>query len=360
MAPSTPIKLKNHFGLCLNKMTGYDAFAILGKTSPIRQGNTNLGFCIMHKNFVRSLLIMAASCGLAGKAQAENTASWESVGQDDLKTTCELSQGYRKDNLKWSIAGPHKRPNVLSELHWKDVKIHNTHLGLCFSKEHLFTSIDLAYGKVHSGKVHDRDWAFNNRKGLFSHSVSKVPHGHTLDGTVKIGMRLFPHTNLRLSPSIGYGAYEQKLSMKHGVQRSWMGHKMHKKLPKNLDSSYRARWYGPQVGLEAGMRLSESVSLAADYNFLFPLKYTGKGHWNLRERGARHFTHNAHAYKSFGHMGKVGANWEFADNWALKAECELMKFYAKGGRQGPKRQRVPFNKANRTSTEYRLTLAYAF
>lgn len=312
----------------------------------------------MHKNFVRSLLIMAASCGLAGKAQAENTASWESVGQDDLKTTVELSQGYRKDNLKWSIAGPHKKPNVLSELHWKDVKIHNTHLGLCFSKDHLFTSIDLAYGKVHSGKCHDRDWAFNNRKGLLSHSVSKICGGHTLDGTVKVGLRCLPHPNLRLSPNIGYGFYEQKFRDKHGVQRSFMGFEFHQKV--RLDSSYRARWYGPQVGLEGASRLSDSVSLAVDYNFLFPLKYSGAGHWKLREKAARHFTQRSSAVKSFGHMGKVGLNWEFAENWALKPECELMKFYAGKGKSREKVGSAPFRKANRTSTEYRLTLAHAF
>lgn len=290
-------------------------------------------------------------------------ALFSSVYADTVKTDVELSQGYRREKLDFSVAGPQHHPNVLSELKFKDVDVYVTRLAVTLSKNDYFLKGIASYGIVYDGTTTDKDYLLDNRKGQFLHSKHDITGDYTADFIVRLGKHFTFDNSFVVSPHIGYGTYLQKLRFKHGYDQ-WVHpatgkhgpkHKMH-----NLNSTYRATWYSPQVGIDLKKKICKNVVIFAQYSFLYPLKYDAKGHWNLRTDGSGHFDLSNKALKSFGHDASIGAEWEFTENWSIKAEYELMKFYTKDGHVHIHKYHQPMNKAHLSSSEVRLTVGYAF
>ena len=276
----------------------------------------------------------------------------------------EVSEGYRQDKLQWSISGHHKKPNILSELTFHDIKIYQTRLATKLTMDDYFAKANFGYGDITSGRVRDSDYSKNNKKGEFSRSRSKIRGSHTLDAQVSFGKDIAVHPSITLSPLFGYMWDYEKLRFKDGRQQRLFGFKMNEKIRK-LNSTYTSRWDAPFIGARFGFDATEKLSFFGEYDFLFAVRHHGTGHWNLRNRGkGMTFNLNSRRAKGWGQMGLIGAGYEVFNNFIVKAEYQISNLRAHGGKvTGSERHhkfRQPFHKAELTSSEVRLCLDYAF
>lgn len=282
---------------------------------------------------------------------------------EPAKVDLDLSQGYRYEKQDFSISGPHAKPNILSELSFKNVDVYITRLAVSVTKNDYFLQAMGAYGKIFHGKAVDDDYLFDDRKGQYSHSTHTISGEYTTDVLVRFGKAFSVRNGYIVSPYIGYSAYTQRMRFCGGD--GWALHPMSssgRKCSKahGLNSTYKAIWYGPELGVKLTTAISATCSMYASYTCIFPLKYEGSGHWNLRRKGERSFELNNKSSKSFGNNIALGAIWSLCNNWSIKADYEFMKLYAKGGHMRVAGYHVPMHKAHFTSNEVRLTLAYSF
>ncbi|MDB6081439.1 MAG: hypothetical protein JWO53_711 [Chlamydiia bacterium] len=299
-----------------------------------------------------ALLSLAAISFQSGILSADTTDA-------PLKMELEATQGYRVDKIVWSISGAHKHPNVLSELTYKNIKIYQSRLITKLTLDEYFAKMDLGYGVVCNGRAQDSDYLLDGRKAEWSRSHSQIRRGYTVDAVLKIGKN-FKVDEWTLSPLVGYSFNMQNLHSTKGIQKidiSKNGHirKSNSRI-RNLHSTDRMSWNAPLVGLHAE-RAFDKVKIAAEYDFLFGVKYNEHAKWNLRNQ---HFKQRSNRCKGFGHVATIGAGYEIAKNVELSAEYQLSYLQAKGGKQTSRGQSTPFRKAALTSNEVRLGLNYAF
>lgn len=280
------------------------------------------------------------------------------------KLNFEVSEGYRQDKLQWSISGAHKKPNIISELTFHDIKIYQTRLATKLTMSEYFAKANLGYGNIFSGKVRDSDYSKNNRKGEFARSESKLRGSHTLDGQVSFGKDIAVQPNFTLSPFFGYTWDYEKLRFHDGKQKRLFGFKMNEKIRK-LNSTYTSKWDAPFIGMRAHLDATKKLFFFGEYDFFFAVHHHGAGHWNLRNKGKGMTFHlNSHRAKGWGQMGLIGTGYEVFNNFFVKAEYQIANLQAKGGtitgKENHHKFRQPFHKAELTSSEARLCLEYAF
>ncbi len=273
----------------------------------------------------------------------------------------ELSQGYKRDKLDFTVSGPHGKPNILSELIFKDIHIYATRLCAEVARKGYFVKGIAAYGKIVRGRAIDNDYLFDNRKGQFSHSTHDITGEYTSDYALRVGKNIPCAQNVILSPYVGYSAHIQKLRFRHG--KGWVMHPLSKRGRQShevhgLNSTYKSNWYAPELGLAAKKPVTSAVDVLLSYTLLFPLKYDAHGYWNLRDKKARHFDLHNSSSRSFGNIFTAGVEWRFTKSWAVKGEYEYMKFYAKGGHQKVGKFRAPMHRAGLTSNEIRISLCF--
>jgi hypothetical protein len=282
--------------------------------------------------------------------------SFHLSASDELQSSVELGQGYRHDSLKFKIAGPHHKPNVISELDYKNLQVYLTTLKATVSNGTYIGVVDVAYGNIIHGKCRDSDYSRNNKRGEYSRSISKISGDYTVDASAKIG-RIFPmFSGVTFTPSIGYGAFWQNLHVKDGNQKIPDHHHI-----SHLNSTYKTRWSAPFVDARFSAPLTTSLALDLGYTFFYPIQYTGKGHWNLRHL---HFTQKNKAWKSFGQKGDVKLRWACTERLELGFGIGIAQFTAKDGkinfRQYNAKARQPAVRAQRTFVDYLLSLSYSF
>ena len=105
----------------------------------------------MKPNFVKFVTLMSS------------ILSFHLCASDELQSKVELGQGYRHDSLKFRIAGPHNKPNILSELDYKNLQVYLSTLKTTVSNGTYIGVVDLAYGNILHGKSRDSDYTKNNR-----------------------------------------------------------------------------------------------------------------------------------------------------------------------------------------------------
>lgn len=275
----------------------------------------------------------------------------------------ELSQGYKRERLDFSISGTHGKPNILSEIIFKHIDVYVTRLAASCMKNDYFVKGSAAYGVVCHGKATDNDYLFNNRKGKFSHSTLDIKGDYTADFVLRVGKQFHELYGCTVSPQIGYGGYYQKLRLRNG--KGWVMHPFshngkNKFSIHGLNSTFKSWWYGPQLGFEVKKAFTDAFSGYLSYFLVYPLKYDAKGHWNLRQKAWQDFNLHNKTSKSFGNIAGAGVDWKLDSNWTLKLEYEFMKFYSKGGHQNVGEHHTKLHRANLTSNEVRVTAAYTF
>ena len=284
---------------------------------------------------------------------------------DELQTSLELSQGYRRDKLDLTFKVPHKGHSSDIRTKAKNIDVYSSHLNAKISKGDYFLKGSIGYGSIYDGKYQIKD----HRNNHIDHRSEYKQHGkirdtYTADFVLNFGKTFTFDSGISLAPTIGYGVYLQKLSFSKGSYHSrhrhidpFFGSSHGKKSGKSSKESYRTTWYSPQIGLNLQKTLTNTVNGFINYAFCFPMSFQGKTSFRNHNKDKITLEQENKAYKSFGHVASTGLEWKFASAWSLKPEVELFKFYSRGGDSG---HGLRFKKADRTTYEARLTLGYTF
>ncbi|MFO7971395.1 MAG: hypothetical protein R6U40_06570 [Desulfobacterales bacterium] len=297
------------------------------------------------------LMAFLATCPVSGYAH-------------DVQNKVELGQGYRRDHLKWSISAPHKRPNIRSELDWKDIDIYLTTLKMSMSNKEYIAAIDLAYGDILNGRVRDSDY-YDNRMAEYSRSYHKIGGDYTFDAMARIGRIFEIADKLTITPSLGYAAFWQRLRMNKGGHGELQSKGL---LYKKLNSTYKARWHAPFVHLGFSTSLTPRTFLDAGYALFYPVRYRAKWHWNLRNMRN---TDKSNGWKNIGHRANIGLRFACTERLELGFVWVLSHFKTDGGttvyrnrnkkfKDDRRMKKIPFRKSERTFADYVLTLSYSF
>ena len=203
----------------------------------------------------------------------------------------EVGYGYRRDSLDWNIAGDLQgnNPNVLSELTWEDLLIHEIHMGVRADlKNAFFLKGSINYGVIVAGDNQDSDYAADNREMEFSRSNNDADKGNTLDGQFGAGYRFrLISESLSVIPLAGYSYHRQHLSMTDGYQTiTWPGGPPLGSF-NGLDSTYEAQWRGPWIGLDITLETERftklsPISFYAGWEYHWA-DYYAEADWNLRD-----------------------------------------------------------------------------
>lgn len=258
------------------------------------------------------------------KQIAEKKTPWLQYEKADVY----FKTGYRRDELRWSIAGLGGQPNILSELTWKDLDIATVNLGATlYTKENWLVNFDFLYGEIYDGKNQDSDYFGNNRTLEFSRSNNNADEGSVMDLSVGFGKRYewslneSTRTRFEWRPMAGLYYYSQDLKAVDGYQTipalgSFPG----------LDSSYDTTWYGPWIGIE-NLFIKQGafeLGLNVKYHYAF---YDATAQWNLRSDFAQpeSFTQKA---EGGGFVTELTGAWYFSPRLALTLDLQYQKWIA--------------------------------
>lgn len=229
--------------------------------------------------------------GADGPRSVRIEGDWsDSAGQGHV----DVSLGYRRDSLRWSIASSstgRDTPNILSELAWRQ---HSPELrlgGEWVSHGGLSLKGEIAYAHAGPwGDVRDSDYALDNRNGEWSRSHSKPGGGQSLDFTGSVGWKLPVAQVFSVTPRIGYARHTQNLSMRYGETVLWNqalserftgGGQGSTGTFAGLTSSYKPRWWGPWAGMGLRLQPTSRLTLDADVE-RHSVHYRAEADWNLR------------------------------------------------------------------------------
>ena len=245
----------------------------------------------------------------------------------------DMSAGYRRDSLQWSIAGTINgtSPNVLSELTWDNLNI--AQLGIRWHQTNpqgFHTRFSAAYGAILSGDNQDSDYSGNNRTGEFSRSNNNSDGDSVIDLSGAIGFRLRSGT-VDVTPLLGYSFHGQYLRMTDGYQTipatgSFSG------LNSTYDAEWDGFWFGAEIetvfgsGIRAYLRLEHHIA-----------DYYAEANWNLRNdfrhpKSFEHIADGSGTVLSFGvgsdpKPGKMGLNVNVDyQNWNTDAGVDRVFF----------------------------------
>jgi len=249
-------------------------------------------------------------------------------------SNCEIDLGYRRDELHWEIAGARTRhdddkttyfPNIYSELEWKELNIAMITGTFCYVSDcNYAVKVTGDYGQIYSGKNIDSDYAGNNRTRQWSESVNEAGRGYVCDLSGAVGYRT-TSTGDRcvVTPLFGYSYESQNLHMYDGDQTLCFDQAaafLDVFIPcatgtgpyPGLNSTYTARWFGPWIGMDFGVRVEHCAYLFGGLEWHLA-SYRGTGKWNLRE-DLGPFHHKAHGY---GWLATLGGRWEVWRDWDI-------------------------------------------
>lgn len=226
----------------------------------------------------------------------------------------DLSGGYRRDSLKWEVAGEDGFPNILTDMQWKDLQawVVGADLKMVFCRT-IYIRANGDYAKYYHGHEHDNDFAGNNRTDQFLETKAKVHGGEAYDATAGIGYLFwFVGDKVTIAPMVGYSWHEQHLKMSDLVVEQGV-------FPPGpfpgLHSNYRARWMGPWVGADFTYdTCCHNIRLLATVEYHFSSRFNATGDWNLRTDFDQDFRQHAWAHAWY---GKGGIYWDFACNFSL-------------------------------------------
>lgn len=198
--------------------------------------------------------------------------------------------GYREDRFRFSV-GSDFFPDIESEVRWKDIRIAEVTLAARYLNDYNYLfRVYANYGEIFDGKQTDED-SFEDFELL--ESKANADRGEVYDISGGIGYTFhFLCDRARISPIVGYSYHQQHFRM--DCLRVTVDNITGDIGPvPGLDSSYRARWKGPWVGVEASLYMIRHLQLlgGAEYHWAH---FRAKGHWNLRTDFVDDFHQHAH------------------------------------------------------------------
>ena len=255
--------------------------------------------------------------------------------QDDTpKYALKLSQGITHSEFHWSING-NPSPNILSELHWRDLEIDQTQLRFDLKQQNFRYRFEVGYGSISSGKNQDSDFLNNNRQNEFSRSYSDVS-GETIDFGFTLGYDLILSKPNRLifTPMIGLSSFEQRLGMHNGTKViDYNGINIS---PTNepligLDSSYDTDWDTRWFGGEIHWQVISKLRLNLNYQYHYDIDYFATANWNLRTNFQHPVSFIHKAERGEGHLASLSASYQIHPQLQLSAHYSYLKLKATEG-----------------------------
>lgn len=242
--------------------------------------------------------------------------------------------GYRHDEFDWNIAGTiaGTDPNVLSELTWSDLLIHQLEMGMRIEgKAGLLLRSAVDYGWIVDGENQDSDYLEDNRLSEYSRSDNQSDSGNTLDFSVGLGYLIsLGRSSITFAPLVGYSYHRQELTMSDGYQT----------LPNlgafsGLNSSYDAAWRGPWVGLELNVDLKKTTRRLPPVMLRLGLElhwaeYDAAADWNMRA-DFMHPNSFEHEADGRGERVFVGIWYKMSRRTALGLIYEQQRWHADDG-----------------------------
>jgi len=251
-----------------------------------------------------------------------------------LKTEFLFSLGYRSDDFDWNIAGNTilgNYVNVLSELTWRNIEIYQVKLRnrTCFHNGFLLQG-SLGYGWIFAGDNQDSDYLGINRTIEYSRSNAHTGDDNVLDASLGVGYQFrLKLDNLRITPLIGYSYHQQNFTMTDGDQTIASQYTTPAGPIAGLDSTYKAAWSGPWIGLDMKYKFNErhGVYLEIEYHWA---DYYAEANWNLRTDLAhpKSFEHEADGN---GFIISTGLNVFLNPQWTLSLNFDYQKWSTGAG-----------------------------
>ncbi len=266
--------------------------------------------------FAAISLSIVAICGFHSTAEAKN-----------LK--CDLGAGYRQDYFSWELAGPNDTPPVLSRLTWEDLQIFEI-TAECkkITCNNVYMKFFADYGWIYHGKSHDSDFMQEKQSGKIVEVLSSTANAGKGDvWDISGGVGYFLHTNfcaLKVAPIAGFSYHEQFLKMFDGVSRiNLLFPESQGALFSDLNSNYKARWYGPWVGFDLYYHINDQLTVTTTFEY-HGMRYSATGHWNLRSDFAGDFHHRGWGHGLF---GSASLDYNFCNKWYLGGQfrCNYAK-----------------------------------
>ncbi len=192
--------------------------------------------------------------------------------------TTTVSSGIALDRLEWTIGSSSSFP--ISELVF-EATIWQTTFNTQWSSDssRWFVEGTAGFGSVLSGSVVDSDFSFPNMKGLSSRSESDIDGHNSLLFSVESGYRIWITDRWVVSIVSGFTWSQVRYQIKNGEQTFPSGGSD----LSSLNSEYRARWYGPNIGFRWNTDLRPlPLFFFLEGRFWPIIQYSGKGTWNLR------------------------------------------------------------------------------
>jgi hypothetical protein len=220
------------------------------------------------------------------------------------KLQLDLSTGYQREDLKWSIAGnlDGQNPNIYSELQWKKVGGQSIAASLQWNFWNKLMLMG-AYQRVaiKSGTVRDNDYSGDNRTNPAYDQLFDADKGFTRDMAIGLGYKLIDNETFYFTPYAGYSASKQSL---HLLDRSGQY--------ADLNSTYDTDWKGAFLKAIAGLKLSKKITATAALAY-HQADYNSKADWNLIPT-FQHPVSYRHTAKGYGIDASAGLQYAVTKN----------------------------------------------
>lgn len=251
----------------------------------------------------------------------------------------DIDLGFRKDRLKWGIAGCVLGPGgvpvnlgLLSEMQWKDLRIVQVSgSGRYVSNRNYAVKISGDYGHIYHGHSVETHYAGPSKTLKFSQINAHAGKGFVYDLSGAVGYRVTSTYERAVGTFlIGYSASEQSLHSYNGKSIVCVNPISGLPCPigtlEGLNNTYKAQWYGPWIGLDFDVRVERCAYLFGGFEWHLA-SYRGVGRWNLRtDMGP--FRQKAHGH---GYIATLGTSWEIWRNISLGIVAHYRNFQTRGG-----------------------------
>jgi hypothetical protein len=258
----------------------------------------------------------------------------------DVDMVFSLAAGYRVDQLDWNIAGYLDGDywNVLSELTWKDLEIYQVELSnKTVISKNIYLRGAISKGEIFNGQNQDSDYNGNNRTNEWLRSNNATDDGTVFDFSLGAGYQFnLMNQKLHIAPLLGYSHHEQELRISDGNTTISVKPPGKRIDPPplgpfdGLDSTYKARWNGPWIGLDMSYDWDRKIAWYSNNHLALSIEqhwadYSATADWNLIERFAhpKSFSHHADGR---GVVLNVGWILDFTQRWSMNLSYDYQRW----------------------------------
>ncbi len=230
----------------------------------------------------------------------------------------------QEDNLRFNISGDISggSPNILSEISWRNIFSTVGGLGLSLNVFRFSLESSYSYGNAFAGSATDRDYAEDDRKGMFSDQYLNSDKGTVREILIQPKYLILRKSEISFSMYSIFQFTEQSLYLMNKVAQD------NQDYIKGLNSSYSYSNKAVGIGLEISAETGRVT-------FLSRLKmgkvfYKASGNWNLRSdlEQPTSYSHNARG-KSVGL--EIEARYRITSRFYYFMNCSLLAERSRDG-----------------------------